>query len=88
MDNENEFNYSFDNQFKKAKTPHKSGFSKTVFIPFISGILGASLVVGICFGVPQIKSKLIENTNTSIPTFSTQTKQEANINSNNLFISL
>lgn len=83
MNNENEFNYSPDNQFKKAKAPHKSGFGKTVFIPFISGILGASLVVGICFGVPQVKSKLIGNANTSIPTFSTQTKQESNINSSN-----
>lgn len=37
----------------------KSTFGKNVVFPFISGILGATLVVGICFGVPSIKEKLI-----------------------------
>ena len=37
MDNENEFNYSIDNQFKQATPPKKSGsFGKNVFLPFIS----------------------------------------------------
>ena len=37
------------------------GFGKSVLIPFASGIIGASLVVGTCFGVPSIKEKLIIN---------------------------
>ena len=46
---------------KKAKTVNSSGsFGKSVVFPFVSGILGATLVVGVCFGVPNIKNKLIE----------------------------
>lgn len=36
-----------------------SGFGKSVLLPFASGILGASLVVGTCFGVPSIREKLL-----------------------------
>lgn len=55
---------------KKAKTVNSSSsFGKSVVFPFVSGILGATLVVGVCFGVPNIKNKLIEtkssNGNTS-----------------------
>lgn len=77
MDNENEFNYSNDNHFKKADSPKKAGFGKTVFVPFVSGVVGASLVVGVCFGVPQVKEKLIGKTEISVPTYSTiDNKQE------------
>ena len=58
MDNDNEFNYSSDNNFKQV--PKKNnGFEKTVFVPFLSGIVGTALVLGVCFGVPNIKNKLI-----------------------------
>lgn len=60
MNNENEFNYSIDNQFKQTYTPKKSGsFGKNVFLPFVSGVVGAGLVVGVCFGVPNVKNALI-----------------------------
>lgn len=49
----NEYSTHFSN--KKSK----GGFFKTVFVPFVSGIIGCSLVIGTCFGVPQIKEKLI-----------------------------
>lgn len=60
---------------KKAKTVNSSSsFGKSVVFPFVSGILGATLVVGVCFGVPNIKNKLIEtkssNGNTSTITSS------------------
>lgn len=46
---------------KKAKTVNSSSsFGRSVVFPFVSGILGATLVVGVCFGVPNIKNKLIE----------------------------
>lgn len=49
-----------------TKTPkHKSGFGKSVILPFFSGIVGCSVVIGTCFGVPSIKSKLFGNANTS-----------------------
>lgn len=40
-------------------TKNKVGFSRTVAVPFLSGIIGASLVIGTCFGVPSIKEKLV-----------------------------
>lgn len=74
----NEFNISNDNNFKKTKFSHSNGgFGKTVFIPFISGILGATLVIGTCFGVPSIKSKLIKGSST--PTSVTTSNQSSNL---------
>ena len=60
---ENETSYK-----KIIMEPEKksSGFGKSVLIPFTRGILGASLVVGTCFGVPTFREKLIgisDNTN-------------------------
>lgn len=68
MDNENEFNYSVEQTFKQTKPPKKSGcsFGKTVFVPFLAGIVGASLTVGVCFKVPEVRKILIgEETKTS-----------------------
>ncbi len=60
--NENEFSYVSNSSFKKAKPiKQSSGFGKTVFVPFISGALGAALIIGTCFGVPSIKGKLFSN---------------------------
>lgn len=51
-----------DNFYQKFDDNNKqnSSFSK-VAVPFVSGMLGASLVVGTCFGVPSIKNKLLAN---------------------------
>ena len=60
MDNENNFEFASQNTFKKSKVKSSSGgFGKSVFVPFISGILGASIVMGVCFGVPSVKSNLL-----------------------------
>lgn len=60
MDNENSFNISSENNFKKASYKQPSnGFGKNVFLPFMSGVIGATLVVGTCFGVPSIKEKIV-----------------------------
>ncbi len=53
-----------NNNFVEVNSTQKrekknSDFGKTVMIPFVSGILGATLVVGICAGVPSIKNNLI-----------------------------
>lgn len=72
MNNENEFNYSIDNQFKQTYTPKKSGsFGKNVFLPFVSGVVGAGLVVGVCFGVPNVKNALIGKTTNTQNSYST-----------------
>lgn len=73
MDNNNFINTNAtesnqSNNFKAAKPkkvkPNKENkdfhFGKSVAVPFISGLVGASLIVGICFNVPSIKSKLLE----------------------------
>ena len=39
-----------------------SGFGKTVILPFVSGALGCAVVVGTCFGVPSIRSKIFNTT--------------------------
>lgn len=55
------------NNHKKSKT----GFGKGFFLPFVSGVLGCSLVLGVCFGVPTIKEKLL-NTNSTSSSSNTQ----------------
>lgn len=42
-----------------------SGFGKSVLIPFVSGVVGCSVVIGTCFGIPSIRSKIIGDTNSS-----------------------
>ena len=56
------------------------GFGKSVLVPFISGILGATLVVGTCFNVPAIKKSLIGKSTST--TQSTQSVNYNNINTN------
>ena len=41
---------------KKVKT--KSGFGKSVLLPFCSGVVGCAVVIGTCFGVPSIRSEI------------------------------
>ena len=83
MDNDNEFNYSEENHFKAPKTTKKSrGFGKTIVFPFISGILGASGVIGACFGIPSIKDKIIGTTTSS--SFSTPTSTQTTLDVVNL----
>lgn len=53
----------FYNKFN-INSPKKHNFKSNVFVPFISGVLGASLVMGLTFGVPNIRKTLIPNTNT------------------------
>ena len=49
-----------------------NGNSKSFIVPFFSGILGASIVIGTCFGVPTIRENILgSNNKTSIETIST-----------------
>lgn len=50
---------------KYAHQHKNNSFSKSVLIPFISGIVGASSVLGICFGIPSIKQSLLNSSNES-----------------------
>ena len=44
------------------KKQKKSGFFKTAFVPFCSSVLGTFLVIGVCFGMPNIRNKILNNT--------------------------
>ncbi len=80
MDNENEFNFSSDNNFRKtSKKNSNNGFGKTVIVPFISGIIGATLVIGTCFGVPSIKTKLFNGLSTTVTSAVTSTDKSTNL---------
>ena len=90
--NKNNGNNNFYNSqsFKKSnkkdeKKKSKNGFGKSVVLPFFSGILGATLAVGICFNVPSIKSSLINSNKVA----TSQTSQSTNYNTiNNQMVSL
>ena len=55
---------TLNSDFKKK---NNFNFGKSIILPFLSGIVGCSVVVGTCFGVPGIKEKLVGKT-TSIQT--------------------
>ena len=50
------------------KNKNKFNWSKNVFLPFASGVVGCSVVLGTCFGVPAIREKLVGKTSSSIQT--------------------
>lgn len=50
------------------KPKNKSGFGKSILLPFVSGVVGCSVVIGTCFGVPSIRTKIVGNTTSSIST--------------------
>ncbi len=54
---------------------NKTGFGKTVILPFVSGVVGCSVVLGTCFGVPSIRSKLINNSSSNISTSNSSSTQ-------------
>lgn len=52
--------------YKNESAPKaKIGFGKGVLLPFLSGVVGCAVVIGTCFGVPSIRSRLINETYTS-----------------------
>ncbi|MDO5556063.1 MAG: trypsin-like peptidase domain-containing protein [Clostridia bacterium] len=65
MNDNNDFYKKFDNS-------NVGKFKTNVFLPFISGVLGTTLVLGLSFGIPGIRNSLISsnlniNSNTSTP---------------------
>lgn len=56
-------------------TKNNSNSKNQFLIPFISGIAGSALVLGICFGIPSIKDKIINQnvSNTSNETVKSST---------------
>jgi serine protease Do len=54
---------------------NKTGFGKSVLLPFVSGVVGCSVVIGTCFGVPSIKEKLVGTTTSTISTTNNNSTQ-------------
>lgn len=54
-----------ENTFKSISTPKSksNSFTKSIILPFISGIIGTSLVIGTCFGIPKLREKILGDTN-------------------------
>lgn len=44
------------------KNKNKFNWGKNVFLPFASGVVGCSVVLGTCFGIPAIREKLVGRT--------------------------
>lgn len=74
MDN-NEFFKTVDSTTSSNKS--KISFFKGIFLPFISGILGTILILGICIEIPSIRTKLLDSLNIDNSTVST-TKDKQN----------
>ena len=55
--------YTTVSEFSSKKKTSNLNFWKQVFIPFLSGVVGAGLVVGVCLGIPQIKNSTSTNNN-------------------------
>lgn len=73
---------NFNNYSSNSSAKSNGSFFKTIFIPFVSGILGCSLVIGTCFGVPTIKEKILGNGSsiqTSTPSSNVGTVSQVNL---------
>ena len=52
-----------------------SGFGRSVLLPFTSGIVGCAVVIGTCFGIPSVRTKIIGSTTSSISTTNNNSTQ-------------
>lgn len=78
IDNKSGKEFKTVNQSKGEKNKSNFNFGKTVAVPFFSGVLGAGIVIGTCFGVPTIKESLVETNNKSVETSTNTTSTATN----------
>ena len=74
----------FKNVFNESNSHSSGSFTRNILIPFISGVLGCSLVIGTCFKVPSIKTKLIGDVSSNNSPISSSISENAGIVNNNL----
>ena len=84
-ENENRFEV-ISGKTSKTNFKHSNGFGKSILLPFFSGIVGCSLVIGTCFGVPSIKEKIVGETD-SKSTVQTSTSTSEGTTSNLISLS-
>ena len=53
-----EFKAVKPNEKQQKENKGQSNFGKNIAVPFLSGVLGAGLVLGTCFGVPEVRNKI------------------------------
>lgn len=68
---------------KKSKI-NNGGFGKTVLVPFVSGVVGCAVVVGTCFGIPSIRTKLLGSSTPSTSTNSSASDVSGYVNQTSL----
>ncbi len=75
MEENNNDNFSTYKTVEIKKEKNKTGFGKSFVLPFFSGILGTTLVLGTCFGVPSIKNKILQDD--TVKTIQTNSNSQA-----------
>ncbi|MEE0865657.1 MAG: trypsin-like peptidase domain-containing protein [Clostridia bacterium] len=69
---------------KVKKEKSNLGFGKGFLVPFVSGVLGCSVVIGTCFGVPSIREYLLGNSKMSSNNTSSNNLSTGYVNQNSL----
>ena len=67
----------------KEENTQKMNWGKQVFMPFVSGVLGAGLVLGVCLGIPDVRTGLLKATNGTVST-STSNQKTTQLNTTQL----
>ena len=76
-------NHNSYKNFEKKDTL-KLGFGRGFFIPFLSGVLGCSVVIGTCFGIPSIKEKLFSSNFSTITPSSSNSQSQGYVSQTSL----
>lgn len=79
--NENNFRNIVNTSYAEKKPKN---FKNNIVVPFISGVLGCSLVIGTCFGVPSIKEKIVGTSSNPITSITTSDQSSGTVD----FVSL
>lgn len=66
---------SYKNYEDTEKKKSGTSFTKSILIPFVSGVVGCAVVIGTCFYVPSIRSSILGTENTIN---NSQTSSESN----------
>lgn len=54
--------------YSSPKKKYNFSFSRNILVPFLSGVIGASMVLGICFSIPSVKDTFLNGNSNKVPT--------------------